>query len=90
MDKNTLMNADTMVMLNTYPKSMVARASRRRRREDRIISLSRVVKPVPVSREITWKRAFSAGSPVKRKKKVNSSVITQYSRMIKEKSSRAR
>ena len=30
--------------------------------------LSRVVKPVPVRREMTWKRARSDGSPVKLKK----------------------
>ena len=55
-----------------------------------MISLSLVVKPVPVSSDITWKRAFSAGSPVRRKKKVNSSVMTQYTRMMNEKSSRER
>ena len=53
MDKNTLMNADTIVMLNAYPNSMVASASRRRSREERTISLSLVVKPVPVRIEIT-------------------------------------
>ena len=43
---------------------------------DRNISLSRVVKPQPVSREITWNRAFSSGRPVKRNRMVNSSAIT--------------
>ena len=55
---------------------MVTRAIRRRDREDRNISLSRVVKPQPVSREITWNRALSSGRPVKRNRMVNSSAIT--------------
>ena len=76
-EKNTLMNADTMVRLNTYPKSMVSRASRRRERVESKSSLSRVVKPQPVKREITWNRAFSSGRPVKRKSMANSSEMTQ-------------
>ena len=72
-----MMNADTMVMLNTYPKSMVIRVSRRRDLVVSSSSLSWVVKPQPVSREITWNRAFSSGRPVKRKSMANSSEMTQ-------------
>ena len=48
-----MMNADTMVMLNTYPNSIVILASVRLRRLERNISLSFVVYPQPVRREIT-------------------------------------
>ena len=56
---------------------------RRRGRDEMNISLSRVVKPQPVSSEMTWKRDFSAGSPVKRNRIEKNSEMTQYSRMMK-------
>ena len=60
------------------------RASRRRGLLEMIISLSRVVKPQPVSRLMTWKRAFSSGRPVNRNRIVNSSEMIQYSRIMSE------
>ena len=76
-DMKTLIRTDTIVMLKTKPKSMAIVASLRRERLERNISLSRVVKPQPVSRDVTWKRAFSSGRPIRRKRTVKTSEMTQ-------------
>ena len=77
MERRTLISMDTIVMLNTYPNSIVTRVRRLLDLLVRRSSLSRVVKPQPVRSEMTWNRARSAGSPVKRNSMVNRSDMTQ-------------
>jgi hypothetical protein len=64
---------DTIETEKIYPNSMVMVANRLRRLDETITSLSLVVNPVPVSKDMTWKRAFLSVMPVIMKSTVNTS-----------------
>ena len=80
---------DCLNRIRELPNSIVIRASLRLLRDEMKNSLSLVVKPHPVSNDVTWKRARSSGKPMKRNSMVNSSLMIQYTRMISAKSENA-